>query len=117
MIQNKEQEFVALSKQELNALSKEIFGTSSKWVKLMDKGVLNPEIKRVVIPNKETGALEQKEFKTGKSTIYRYSLKEVQELMLTIKKNKPAPVADATALEKGDKIKVDGVELEVTSVS
>lgn len=71
--------------EEMNALSKEVYGSSSRWRKLMDKGV--PELwereKEVVIPTRN-GQVKTKVFKEHKYSIKRFTLEEVKEEMLKV---------------------------------
>lgn len=72
-------------KQELNALSKEAFGRSSKWQKLVDEGITEPmEREREVMVPSSSGGLEKKVFLDKKTVLRRYSVEEVRSLMLEI---------------------------------
>lgn len=72
-------------REELNNLSKQAFGTSSKWKKLMDNGF--PEVyerdREVLVP-KANGQITKKTFTDKKSIIKHYSLEEVKKVMLDI---------------------------------
>jgi hypothetical protein len=79
-------------REELNLLSKQVFGTSSKWQKLVNDGVKEPyERERKVMVPTSTG-LREKSFVDKKSVLRRYSVEEVKKLMLDMveanKKNK-----------------------------
>jgi len=86
---------------ELNALSKEIFGSTSKWKKMVEKGV--PELKEestkkltVKDGKQETETVKTPVFHTGKDGncemhqyyLHRYTIPEVREFMLTAKERK-----------------------------
>lgn len=81
------------TKEELNQLSKEVFGSSSKWRKMMDLGV--PEVveentKKLVMKD---GKEEYETVKTAVlykeqmplNTLRRYTVSEVRDFMLTVK--------------------------------
>jgi hypothetical protein len=83
---------------ELNALSKEIFGSSSKWRKMVDKGVphlIEEDIKKMSLedgkevtemvktPILYTGPSGEAEF--HQYYLKRYSIPEVKEFLLTAK--------------------------------
>lgn len=84
------------TKQELNALSKEVFGVSSRWQKLVKNGyseVITEEVEELV-PSDVLGE-EPKTEKVRKpvlradgaklSTTKRYTVESVKELMLKLK--------------------------------
>lgn len=82
---------------ELNALSKEIFGSTSKWKKMIELGV--PELiqedtkKLTVVDGKqETETVKTPKMHVGlnggelhQHTLRRYTVDEVREFMLTVK--------------------------------
>lgn len=82
--------------QEFKKLSKEAFGTTSRWQKLVNKGVQEPmqREREVVVPDRR-GGVTTKIFVEKKLVIKRYSLEEVKKLMediIAIKKGlTPAP--------------------------
>lgn len=84
--------------QEMNILSKEVYGTSSKWQKLMRKGVKQvwERDREVVVPT-ANGQFRTKVFKDQKYTVKYYTFEEVKEEMLKIleerKKNREALAA------------------------
>jgi hypothetical protein len=69
-------------REELNLLSKQVFGTTSKWQKLVNDGVKEPyqRERKVMVPT-PTG-LREKTFVDKKDLIRRYSVEEVKKLML-----------------------------------
>lgn len=77
-------------REELNALSKQVFGTSSRWKKIVDRGSPDAydEDQTKVVPNALTGKLEQKTFKKRHQVLRRYTVEQIKEVMETIlKKN------------------------------
>lgn len=68
--------------EELNELSKKAFGSSSRWRKFMEKGVMEPMSRQreVTLPTKN-GGLEIKVFTDHKSIIKRYTVDEIRDLM------------------------------------
>lgn len=82
---------------ELNALSKEVFGSTSKWRKMMEKGVaelVEEDTKKLVIKDgKEvTETVKTPKLYVGKSggelhqhILKRYTVEEVREFMLMVK--------------------------------
>lgn len=81
------------TKEELNQLSKEVFGSTSKWKKMCELGVAEPimedTIKLTMVDGKEvkenvkTPVLYKDSIPT--STLRRYTIPEVREFMLTAK--------------------------------
>jgi len=70
-------------RQELNALSKECFGVSSRWQKLVNSGVLEPyEREREVMVPRANGEIVKKTFKDKKSVVRHYTPEEVKNLMI-----------------------------------
>jgi hypothetical protein len=71
-------------RQELNKLSKEAFGTSSKWQKLITVGVAEPyeRDREVMVPTSK--GIVKKTFTDKKSIVKYYSLEEVKKLMVDI---------------------------------
>jgi hypothetical protein len=85
------------TREELNKLSKEVFGVSSKWQGLLEHGVkeLVTETKTETIPGENGKPDETREIrvpikKNGvpQYAIKRYNLDEVRELMLNAKKSR-----------------------------
>lgn len=83
---------------ELNSLSKKIFGSTSKWRKMVEKGVwelVEEDVKKLVVKDgKETTEMvKEPVYYTGKREncemkqhqLHRYTLEEVKEFMLTVK--------------------------------
>ncbi len=77
-----------VQREELNALSKECFGTTSRWQKIVNNGVAEPmERKReVMVPS--CGGFAKKTFTDRKSVVRRYSVEEVKALMEDILKDR-----------------------------
>lgn len=71
--------------EEMGELSKIVFKSASKWRKILEKGVPVPEFVTKLVPNLETRQIEEVQFKTGKYTLYRYSLEELKTIMLSMK--------------------------------
>ena len=69
-------------RQEMNELSKEAFGTSSRWQKIVNEGVLESmERKREVMVPKANGGAMKKTFTDRKSVIRRYTVEEIRKAM------------------------------------
>lgn len=89
------------TREELNALSKEVFGTSSRWQKIMDHGVLEPyERDREVMIPQANGRLLKKTFTDKKTVVRHYSLEEVKALMNELLLKRKAGNAALAALQK-----------------
>lgn len=87
------------TREELNTLSKEVFGTSSRWKKIMDNGVLEPyEREREVLIPTANGRLLKKTFTDKKTVVRHYSLKEVRDLMNELLEKRKAGNAALAAL-------------------
>lgn len=82
---------------ELNALSKEVFGTTSKWKKMIEKGVpelMQEDTKKLTIKDgkQETETVKTPVLYTGPSgeaelhqhALKRYTVDEVREFMLMV---------------------------------
>lgn len=73
------------TREELNELSKRVFGASSRWQKLVDKGVNEPfERDREVMVPSLNGGVKKQVFTDRKSVVRRYSVEEVKALMLRL---------------------------------
>lgn len=83
-------------KDQLNKLSKEVFGTSSRWKKIVDNGVAEPHERdrEVMVPTKN--GLEKKIFTDKKSIVKRYTPEEIYKLMLDILEKRKQDTAKAT---------------------
>ncbi len=70
------------AREELNEMSKKVFGTTSKWQKLVNKGVAEPyqREREVMVPG-ANGNLLKKTFTDTKHVKKRYSVEEVRKLM------------------------------------
>src|ERR1035437_203773 len=93
-------------REQLNLLSKKVFGTSSKWKKLVDKGVAEPyERDREVMVPRANGSFAKKVFTDKKSVTKRYTVDEVFKIMM-----------DVLAARNASKVKPDEVaQIEVGS--
>lgn len=70
------------TREELNTLSKEVFGTSSRWQKLVNGGVSEPyEREREVMVPRANGTVVKKTFTDKKSVVRRMTVEEVTKLM------------------------------------
>lgn len=87
---------------QLNQLSKEVFGTSSRWQKIINNGVLEPyERDREVMIPRANGTLDKKTFTDKKTVVRHYSVEEVLTLMNEIlEKRKNVGQAVRETLEK-----------------
>jgi lipoate-protein ligase A len=87
------------TRQELNALSKQVFGTSSRWYKIVTYGVNEPmeRDREVLVPS--SSGIQKKVVTDSKSVVRHYSVDEVRTLMLDIlaKRNPPQVVEGAPA--------------------
>lgn len=102
------------TKQELNALSKEVFGSSSRWQKLVNSGfadLVTEEVEEVVPAdeNGEKGGVElvQKPVLNAsgltQSVTTRHTVESVRELMLRLKASRDAYFARLKALQEARK--------------
>jgi hypothetical protein len=72
-------------RENLNRLSKEVFGTSSRWAKIVNNGVAEPmEREREVTVPDGKGGVKVKTFKDKKSVVKHYTPDEVCSMMLEI---------------------------------
>lgn len=110
------------TKQELNALSKEVFGTSSRWQKLVEKGyseVLTEEVEETVPAEKEgedpTVQKVTKPIKTAsggfQSVTKRHTIDSVRELMLKIKQQREDYVVRFKKMQEEQKAAQEKMEL------
>lgn len=78
------------TKQELNALSKEVFGTASKWKKLIDNGFVHVEQgqREVVVPDLETRSFKKKTYATSTPVLVRYTVETVRAMMENVLKDR-----------------------------
>lgn len=69
---------------ELNEMSKQVFGTSSRWQKIVNNGVAEPyeRDREVMVPT--SGGVEKKVYTDTKNVLRRYSIEEVKKLMTDI---------------------------------
>jgi hypothetical protein len=82
------------TREELNRLSKEVFGTSSRWKKIVDKGTVEPlERDRKVIVPKANGQLVEKVFTDKKGVTKYMTVEEVLKLMLEIQDSRKKQIA------------------------
>ncbi len=76
-------------REELNQMSKECFGTTSRWQKIINNGVADPmERDREVLVPDGRGGVKTKVFKDKKAVVKRYSVEDVRKLMEDILKTK-----------------------------
>ena len=87
-------------REELNALSLKVFGTSSKWKKLVEKGFYHhyDDTAEKVVPNTLTGRLEKQQFSVPKSVHIRHTNESVKALMEKILADR-APMPAITVTE------------------
>ena len=91
-------------RQELNALSKEAFGVSSRWQKLVNKGVHEPHERdrEVLIPTRK--GIEKKVVTDRKNIHKSYTVEEVKALMLKILANRKEEAANTEAVAAADSV-------------
>lgn len=72
--------------EELNELSKKVFGASSRWRKLVENGIKQPmeRDKEVMVPTRDGRSVEKKIFTEKKLVLKRYSVDEVRDLMKSL---------------------------------
>lgn len=82
------------TREELNKMSKECFGTSSRWQKIMIHGVAEPmeRDREVMIPTSR--GIEKKVFTDKKSVVKHYSLEEVRKLMEDLLEDRRKQIMD-----------------------
>jgi hypothetical protein len=114
-------------RQELNTLSRECFGVSSRWQKLVNSGVLEPyERERDVMVPRANGEIVKKTFKDKKSVVRHYTVEEVKSLMVYLiaqRRGNPisAPVQSTPSAQEialspeGTATLADGSTLTVTT--
>lgn len=80
----------------LNKLSKEVFGSSSKWQKLVNDGFVDTMTRdrEAMIPSKN-GPLQMRTFVDKKLVNRRYTVEEVTQLMLDVLKKRNEDRANA----------------------
>lgn len=98
----KEKKMDRKTKQELNELSKQVFGSSSKWQKLVERGSLEPmqRERKVMVP--ENGSAVEKTFIDRKTVMRRYTPDEIKSEMLSILDARDKQKTASDALEKKD---------------
>jgi hypothetical protein len=76
-------------RQKLNELSKLVFGSSSRWQKIVNKGVAEPmeRDREVTLPDNK-GGLKTKVYTDKKSVVRHYTVEEVTQLMEDLLKTK-----------------------------
>lgn len=82
------------TREELNTLSKECFGTSSRWQKIMLHGVAEPfeRDREVMVPTAK--GVEKKVFTDKKNVIKHFSLNEVRKLMEDLLEDRRKQIVD-----------------------
>lgn len=93
------------TREELNALSKKVFGSSSKWQKIVNQGVAQPyeRDRKVMIP-KANGQLEEKVFTERKFVVEHMTVEQVRAKMeqVLVDRAKPSKFdADVGVIETG----------------
>lgn len=88
-------------REQLNKLSKEVFGTSSRWQKIVNNGVAEPhERNREVTVPDTRGGFKTKTFTDKKNIIRHYTAEETVKLMMDIlstrRGNPVSPVTSST---------------------
>lgn len=68
-------------REELNRLAKEVFGTSSRWQKIVNNGVAEPHTRERQAMVPVGGTLQLKTFVDKKDIVRHYSVDEVLKLM------------------------------------
>ena len=102
------------TRQELNELSLKAFGVSSRWKKIMDRGLQQTyERDREVVLAMQNGKLEKKVFTDQKVVIHRLSAEEVKNYMVQIIETKNAL---QKVKEQAAKDKEDGSNIDVGAV-
>lgn len=110
------------TKQELNALSKEVFGVSSRWEKLVTKGyteLVTEEVEETIPAEKEgdepTVSKVSKPLltKSGgvQSVTKRHTTASVKELMLKLKEGRDAYLAKVKKIQEEQKAAQEKLEL------
>jgi inorganic pyrophosphatase/exopolyphosphatase len=101
---------------EMNALSKEVFGTTSKWKKMVEKGVaelVEEDIKKLSIKDgKEvTEIVKTPKLRAGpgggelhQSTLKRYTVEEAREFLLLVKDRRTQVQAAIKRIEEQQKV-------------
>ena len=72
------------TREELNRLSKEVFGKTSRWQKIVNNGVAEPHQREREVMVPTTKGIVKKIFTDNKNITKRYSVEEVRQLMLDI---------------------------------
>lgn len=114
-----------IKRQELNALSKQVFGTTSKWQKLVNNGVAEPfERDREVMVPRADGTLVKKTFTDRKYVLKHYSVEEVEKLMTDVLKARaelntlrPADTTPEAPSQVGNVVSGEGIPEGTTIVS
>ena len=108
-------------RQELNELSKKVFGTSSRWQKIVNNGVAEPYEREheVMVPNSR-GGVTKKVFKHKKNVLRRYTVQEIRTLMEDILNNRKTTattsVPSVQEIVSGDTVTLsDGSTATVTT--
>lgn len=86
------------TKQELNELSKQVFGKSSRWQKWVNKGIPEPfqKDRQVLIPNRN-GTFTTKTFTDTKYVLKHYTVEEVRKFMEDVLSDRAAEAAAQAA--------------------
>lgn len=85
-------------REELNQMSKRVFGTTSRWKKIIDHGVAEDfERDREVMLPRANGHVVKKVYTDKKSVIRHYTVAEVRKLMEDILTKRAGEIATAAA--------------------
>ncbi len=92
-------------RQELNRLSKECFGTASKWQKLVYNGESEAfqREREVMIPKKDGRGFDKKVYTDTKYVVKHYSVEEVKKVMLDILESRKSKTTTEPAKENDQK--------------
>jgi len=86
-------------RKELDQLSKECFGASSRWQKIVNNGVAETyERDREVLVPRANGEIVKKVFTDQKAVIKHYSVEEVRKLMTDLLEKRKADQATLNAV-------------------
>jgi len=87
------------TREELNSLSKEAFGSSSRWQKLVNNGFAEPHEREREVMVPRNGSVIKKVFKDRKSILKRYSVDEIRKVMTEILEARKAAAAAIEAIK------------------
>jgi len=94
------------TREKLNALSKQVFGSSSRWQKLMNRGTYEQYTRdREVMVPRANGSVGKKVFTDKKYVAKLYTVEEVEKLMTDILNSRT--IQEVKAPELVSEIQVD----------